>query len=353
MWKLINRKPIVLFQKNFTKIYSTSVHTPAVFKDQLKEHQEKIYTNLKETEQILDVSLNRFLTTNVIKNEYDILNFALKKSNVLEEILNKTGYSNLNLIEKIFQHSTNQNDLDDLRLYSKYSEFTLGGIVLALLAKSLQTVPYYKQDHSKDTNETKFAKQISFAESFEMLDKAIYIHQYAVMNFPLNKLQQLENQTTSKTKVSNLTLNFESMNKLQREICNEINNCNKLSILSGDYLFSFSIINIANRVNKANAFDFVGAAIDDYIMNQFKTETEINDSIDLYDQYNLPTEQVNFNDYEINSGHGANGLLAFSAQYIAKLSDLTSIQFEKICYKLGWYLRIKWNVSIMINDDYY
>lgn len=92
-------------------------------------------------------------------------------------------------------------------------------------------------------------------------------------------------------------------------------------------------------------FDFVGAAIDDYIMNQFRTESEIRDSIDFYDQYNCPTERVSLADYEINSGHGANGLLAFSAQYIAKLSDLTSIQFEKFCYDLGWNLRIKWNVS--------
>lgn len=82
-------------------------------------------------------------------------------------------------------------------------------------------------------------------------------------------------------------------------------------------------------------------------MNQFRTESEIRDSIDFYDQYNLPTERVTMADYEINSGHGANGLLAFSAQYIAKLSDLTSIQFEKFCYDLGWNLRIKWNVRTL------
>lgn len=80
-------------------------------------------------------------------------------------------------------------------------------------------------------------------------------------------------------------------------------------------------------------------------MNQFRTESEIRDSIDFYDQYNFPTERVSMADYEINGGHGANGLLAFSAQYIAKLSDLTSIQFEKFCWNLGWNLRIKWNVS--------
>ena len=115
-----------------------------------------------------------------MRSEYDILNFALKKSDVLQEILSKAGYSGLNIIDKIFQHSnrtvdqttdkTEDSSIEDLRLYSKYSEFTLGGIVLALLAKCLQTVPYYRG------NETKFAQQISFAESFEMLDKAIYIH---------------------------------------------------------------------------------------------------------------------------------------------------------------------------------
>lgn len=349
MWKITNQllfgKTICPFGRKLVKVYSTSVHSPDAFADQLKQRQERIFKNLQETEQILNVPLNRFLTTNVVKSEYDILNFALKKSDVLQEILSKTGYSNLNIVEKMFQHSTTQNGLDDLRLYSKYSEFTLGGIVLALLAKCLQTVPYYKSDETGQTGETKFSRQLSFAESFEMLDKAIYIHQYAVMNFPLDKLNELNDQSTSSTgtKVSNIS--FESMNKRQRAICNEINNCNKLSILSGDYLFSFSIINIANRVKKANAFDFVGAAIDDYIMNQFKTEIEIQDSIDFYDQYNLPTEQVNLADYEINSGHGANDLLAFSAQYIAKLSDLSSIQFEKICYRLGWNLRIQWNVS--------
>ena len=314
------------------RFYSTAVHSSSLFSDQLKIRQDRIFKNLQETEKILDVPLNRFLTTNVVQSEYDILNFALKKSDILKEILTKTGYSGLNIIEKLFQHTTNQasDRLDDLRLYSKYSEYTLGGIVLALIAKCLQTVPYYKQDQeSKELNETKFYKQIKFAESFEMLDKAIYIHQYAVMNFPLNKLSELSEASPSTTKVSNINLNFESMNREQKAICNEINNCNKLSILSGDYLFSFSIINIANQVYKANAFDFVGAAIDDYIMNQFRTETELNQSIDFYDQYNLPTEQVNLGDYERNSGHGSNGLLAFSAQYIAKLSDLTSIQFER------------------------
>ena len=263
---------------------STVVYSPSAFSDQLKDRQEKIFHSLQETELLLrPVPLNRFLTTNFMRSEYDILNFALKKSDVLEEILSKAGYSGLNIIDKIFQHTSNKvadktaddSSIEDLRLYSKYSEFTLGGIVLALLAKCLQTVPYYRG------NDTKFSQQISFAESFEMLDKAIYIHQYAVMNFPLNQLNELADQATptnlfelakrsqesveektegktdgqknGKTKVSNIWLNFESMNKQQKAVCNEINNCNKLSILSGDYLFSFSIINIANRVNRANA----------------------------------------------------------------------------------------------------
>lgn len=266
MWKLLRSKS--LFRAG-ARARSTTVYSPAAFSDQLKDRQEKIFRNLQETEQLLQpVPLNRFLTTNFMRSEYDILNFALKRSHVLEEILSKAGYSGLNIIDKIFQH-TNKTDgdssVEDLRLYSKYSEFTLGGIVLALLAKCLQTVPYYRG------NETKFAQQISFAESFEMLDKAIYIHQYAVMNFPLNQLDELSDRRPAanlfelakqsadldgKTKVSNINLNFESMNKQQKALCNEINNCNKLSILSGDYLFSFSIINIANRVNKANAVGY-------------------------------------------------------------------------------------------------
>lgn len=274
MWKLLRNKS--WFRAIGARGQSTAVYSPSAFSDQLKDRQEKIFRNLQETELLLrPVPLNRFLTTNFMRSEYDILNFALKRSNVLEEILSKAGYSGLNIIDKIFQHTNKTTDTgdsptEDLRLYSKYSEFTLGGIVLALLAKCLQTVPYYRG------NETKFSQQVSFAESFEMLDKAIYIHQYAVMNFPLNQLNELSDQrpaanlfelakrsaangatdSDGKTKVSNISLNFESMNKQQKAICNEINNCNKLSILSGDYLFSFSIINIANRVNKANAVSF-------------------------------------------------------------------------------------------------
>lgn len=355
MWKLAKNRCLFkginyLSTKKLVNVYSTTISTPNLFASQLKNRQENIFKNLQEVEQILQVPLNRFLTTNVFKSEYDILGFALKKSDILEEILNKTGYAGLNLMDKISQHSNlsnnSNNSLEDLRIYSKYSEFTLGGIVLALLAKCLQTLPYYKPDNEA-LQESKLSKQLSFAESFELFDKAIYVHQHAVMNFPLDKLNELsdDSQNNKKTK-KNLSLNFESMNKQQKDICNEVNNCNKLSILSGDYLFSYSIINIANKVNKANAFDFVGAAIDDYVMNQFKTESEIKESSDFYDQYNLPTESVNMADYEINSGHGANGLLAFSAQYIAKLSDLTTIQIEKICYQLGWNLRIKWNVSV-------
>ena len=274
MWKLLGRQR--WFGAAGARNRSTAVYSPDAFADQLKNRQEQIFRKLQETEQLLrPVPLNRFLTTNFMRSEYDILNFALKKSDVLQEILSKAGYSGLNIIDKIFQHSnrtvdqttdkTEDSSIEDLRLYSKYSEFTLGGIVLALLAKCLQTVPYYRG------NETKFAQQISFAESFEMLDKAIYIHQYAVMNFPLNQLNELadvqrpegslfelarRSQNDGQTKVSNVSLSFESMNKRQKAICNEINNCNKLSILSGDYLFSFSIINIANRVNKANAVRF-------------------------------------------------------------------------------------------------
>jgi hypothetical protein len=139
----------------------------------------------------------------------------------------------------------------------------------------------------------KLERQLALAECYELMDKAIFIHDRAVMNFPLQQFldeneqhpfyndelanplaattasgwsspqteqvlsfQQLQQSAGSDAtqedepnlRPNNLSNAFERLTDQQRKHCNQINSGNKLSVLGGDYLFSFGIVRLAEEV---------------------------------------------------------------------------------------------------------
>lgn len=236
----------------------------------------------------------------------------------------------------------------------------------------------------------KLERQLALAECFELLDKAIYIHDQAVMNFPLKqfldeneqhpfyndelrhpasngdkfvdrngqteKVLTFKQQSTqdgggggddeiemnSRQSTSQPNFAFQLLNEQQMKHCDQINSGNKLSVLGGDYLFSFGITRLASNVRDSWVFDYVGAAIDEYVISQFPATVP---ESQLFSDVKLPGQRVTMEDYEQQGGCGANKLLAYCLQLVAHLSDLSSMRYQKSSFDMGLYLKLKWNVS--------
>ncbi|RWR99835.1 geranylgeranyl pyrophosphate synthase/polyprenyl synthetase-like protein, partial [Dinothrombium tinctorium] len=192
--------------------------------------------------------------------------------------------------------------------YSEYENVrSSGGLVVLLVAKALQSVPSYKE------NSQIWDKQKVLAECYEMIDKAMYIHHKAIINIPPN-----------------------TQNEKKLDI---LNNGNKLAVLGGDYLFSYGFMRLMSLVTKASVLDFIGAAIDDYCISHFMSHKE-----DARGNM-FPWEGISLTDWEQLGGYCSTNLLAYSCQYVATLSNLSSIRFEKAAYDLGRNLRLKWNIE--------
>lgn len=161
------------------------------------------------------------------------------------------------------------------------------------------------------------------------MDKAIFIHDRAVMNFPLEQFlneneqhpfyndelanpmatnkatnwsnpqsenvhtfQQLQqtngcdssvgNDRGSRPK-NNLNNAFERLTDQQRKHCDQINSGNKLSVLGGDYLFSFGIVRLAEEVR------------DTLVRHKFFILTLIRDFDFKKPIYNWLQNQTNYN----------------------------------------------------------
>ena len=212
-------------------------------------------------------------------------------------------------------------------------------------------------------------QQLALAECYELLDKAIYIHDQAVMNFPLKQFldenerhpfynDELRNPLSASQTVLRFEQNgeehrpptqpnfaFELLSESQMKHCDQINSGNKLSVLGGDYLFSFGITRLASQVRDSWVFDFVGAAIDEYVISQFPATVP---ESQLFSDVKLPGERVTLEDYELQGGCGANKLLAYCLQLVAHLSDLSSMRYQRSSFDLGLHLKLKWNVSWVI-----
>ena len=231
---------------------------------------------VRDTEQLLETPLAHFEIRNLIKDEYDLSKFTM------DRVAKLNDHPIIETAKNIFNNT--------------HSCSGSGGLVLQLLGRVLTTVPSYKSE-----NPSLRAKQKAFAECYETIDKAMYIHYHAVLDSP-----NVSNQETV--------------------------NGDKLAILGGDYLFSFGIIRLASIVRRAQAFDFVGASIDGFCINQFISA-------------NKTWDQLSFSDWEKYGGYASAELLGYSAEFLVTQAEITSIRYEKAAYELGYNLKLKWNVS--------
>ncbi|RWS06849.1 geranylgeranyl pyrophosphate synthase/polyprenyl synthetase-like protein, partial [Dinothrombium tinctorium] len=272
--------------KNFSRCFELYVHT-------LSDHPEWVH----RVEKMIDVQLTQIHIKNLMRDEYDLPQFALDKVSELKKNLYANNHPIIEVAQQIFQEN-----------YSEYENVrSSGGLVVLLVAKALQSVPSYKE------NSQIWDKQKVLAECYEMIDKAMYIHHKAIINIPPN-----------------------TQNEKKLDI---LNNGNKLAVLGGDYLFSYGFMRLMSLVTKASVLDFIGAAIDDYCISHFMSHKE-----DARGNM-FPWEGISLTDWEQLGGYCSTNLLAYSCQYVATLSNLSSIRFEKAAYDLGRNLRLKWNIE--------
>lgn len=271
--------------------------------------------DLKLAGQLVDTPVNHFDIRNLLREEAILSAFALEKVSSLQSGLSSTHHPIISVAQEIFQDSD-----------TKWIN-SLGGFTLLLLAKSLESVPSYNCNHNKQHQSTNFSeniweKQKIFAECYEMIDKAMYIHHQSIINIPV--------KSSSESNVIDGTIN--KTNTI-------LNNGNKLAVLGGDYLFSFGIIRLASVVKRANVFDFIGAAIDEFCINQFDNyQREISN-------YIKPKSDMNMETWEKYGGYCSAKLAAYSAQFITTLTNLSSKRFEQSAFDFGYNLKLKWNVS--------
>ncbi|RWS23716.1 geranylgeranyl pyrophosphate synthase/polyprenyl synthetase-like protein, partial [Leptotrombidium deliense] len=282
----------VFFSKNFLPKVSTNsvLHRKHSFACPAN-------TAFKEAERLTSVPLSHFQIKNMMRDEYDLSQFALDKVIDLKRCLHENNHPIISVAQQIFEEC----DSEHQKVYSS------GGLVVLLVAKVLQSVPSFKESSQI------WDKQKVLAECYEMIDKAMFIHHKSIINIPPN-----------------------NDNDKHLDI---LNSGNKLAVLGGDYLFSYGIIRLASLVKRASVFDFIGAAIDDYCITHFKCDHE-----DKHGNM-FPWEGISVTDWEQLGGYCSTNLLAYSCQYVAILSNLSSIRFEKAAYDLGRNLRLKWNIE--------
>jgi hypothetical protein len=90
-------------------------------------------------------------------------------------------------------------------------------------------------------------------------------------------------------------------------------------------------------------FDFVGAAIDEYVIAQFPAHLQQSQA---FSDVKLPSENVTLDEYELKGGSGPNKLLAYCLSLTAHLSEMSSIRYQHNNFQLGRCLKLKWNVRV-------
>ncbi|XP_015787794.1 decaprenyl-diphosphate synthase subunit 2 [Tetranychus urticae] len=282
---------------NITRIFSTSTSSISRTSDSDLNYRTIPLTplDLESAGKLVNTSISHFDIRNLLREETILSSFALEKVSSLQSGLSSTHHPIISVAQEIFQDS-------DTKLID-----SLGGFTLLLLAKSLESVPSFT------FNQEVWEKQKIFAECYEMIDKAMYIHHKSIINLPL------ESDDTR-------TLNI-------------LNNGNKLAVLGGDYLFSFGIIRLASLVRRANVFDFIGASIDEFCVNHFDNyQRDINNWI-------LPKSGMTMETWEKYGGYCSAKLAAYSAQFITVMTNLSSIRFEQAAFNFGYNLKLKWNME--------
>lgn len=269
---------------------------------------------IERAAQVVDTDISHFDIRNLLQQEHDLSIFTLDRVSKLEADLVTVEHPIINVAHEIFEHDENK------------SRTSLGGFCLLLLAKSLQSVP------SNNITPEIWKKQKIFAECYEMIDKAMYLHHHAIIDIPT------ENETLQTT--------------------NAKNKGNKLAVLGGDYLFSYAIVRLSREVRPATVFDFIGASIDEFCINHFddpaklesiKQSSVSNSSLSSLsiqeNRNNYPWDRVDRYYWEKYGGYCSTHLLAYCSQYACKMAHLASMRYEKAAFKFGYNLRLLWNVS--------
>lgn len=132
-------------------------------------------------------------------------------------------------------------------MFSEEEDKTLtnhhGGIILLTLAKAAESIPAFKS-----TPEIA-KKQKAYAEIYEMIDKALYIHHDAIVNLPSgSEAESMQNKA--------------------------LNDGNKISVLGGDYLVSYGMLKLATLVQNSFVLELLGSAIDNYCVYHFNGERD-------------------------------------------------------------------------------
>lgn len=271
---------------------------------------------LERAANVVDTSVSHFDIRNLLQQEQDLSIFTLDKVSKLEADLVTAEHPIIGVAHEIFEH-------DETKIRT-----SLGGFCLLLLAKSLQSVP------SNNITLEMWKKQKIFAECYEMIDKAMYLHHHAIIDIPT----EIENSQSINAK----------------------NKGNKLAVLGGDYLFSYAIVRLSREVRPATVFDFIGASIDEFCINHFddparlesiKTSSSVsNSSLSLFSaqdqRNNYPWNKVDSYYWEKYGGYCSTHLLAYCSQYVCKMAHLASMRYEKAAFKFGYNLRLLWNVSL-------
>ncbi|XP_074600740.1 uncharacterized protein LOC141854815 [Brevipalpus obovatus] len=269
---------------------------------------------IEKAAQLVDTDTLHFDIRNLIPKENDLSMSAFNKVSQLRENLSGISHPIIPVAQEIFEAGSGE---------TRASQSSLGGFCLLLLAKSLQAVP------TANVSSEIWEKQKIFAECCEMIDKAMYIHHHAIIDFPMD---------------------FKNVS-----LMNAKNSGNKLAVLGGDYLFSFSIMRLASLVRQTNVFDFIGASIDGFCINHFDQKYALDRNEELpptsafvhsrHSQNHHSWDLVDKNYWEKFGGYCSTDLLAYSCQYITKMANLTSIRYDRAAFKFGYNLRLLWNVK--------
>lgn len=95
---------------------------------------------------------------------------------------------------------------------------------------------------------------------------------------------------------------------------------------------------MANAIQNSQILELLGAAIDEYCINQFNIKRDSKGNI-------LPWRSISILDWEDLGGYCSAKLLAYSCQAMMHIANL-STRNQKAAYDFGHNLQLIWNVSL-------
>lgn len=242
--------------------------------------------NIEKAEKYLALNLSNFKINNLVKQNKDFIDFTRKRSDLLKIKLGQNKHPIVNVIEKVFGETNNLQ-----------SNNILPGFYLCLLAKMTQTVSPLTYTSAI------WRRQKAYAEVYEIDENITYLHSTAVVD--------IDEDSDAK-------------------LADDLNSGNKLSILSGDYLYALSMVKMSQDVVSSDLLYLNGLSIDNFC------QTNIS-------QRKIDWSTITFKEWTTMFKYHSPVTLANSATGIVKLANLAS--YEKAAYNFGYNLVIKWNVS--------